>query len=65
MSQELGLAEEMYSISNQSWIYYANSFYINLYAYDIPWELQPSLIGFITDPWQHYKNCILQGDQRF
>ena len=49
ISQELTLAIEMYN-SSLPWIYQQNSFYINLFAYDIAWQWQPNMIGFMSYP---------------
>ena len=49
ISQELTLAIDMYN-SSLPWIYQQNSFYINLFAYDIAWQWQPNMIGFMSYP---------------
>lgn len=50
-SQELQIALDMFTITNASaWIYQENSYYINFYAYEIPRNLQPSMVGFMRHP---------------
>ena len=48
---------DLYSTQKTKWIYVREkATFVNLYAYDIAWQFQPNMIGFMDNPLTWIQN---------
>ena len=58
IGEELEMAHSMFKLNYSASIATLTSYYINFYAYNIPWQLQPNLISLMSEPLRSGVNIL-------